>query len=1070
VHEERLRKPSVAKSGDVRAPASFAQQRLWFLNQLAPESPFYNVPLCLDITGELDVDALRQSVKQLITRHEAFRTVFEASNRNLYQVVTRSQADVALDDLSDQPNARRIRRLADMLSEHALRPFDLSVGPVFRARLVRLHRDRHLFLLGFHHIAADGWSQGILLKELTQLYGGLLAGHEVSQLLPPTSQYRDFSEWQHDFATRDEWREAWRYWLNELQRPAPAARLFGDYPRSAIQSFGGAAQQLRISSDLLEGLKRVAVMEGCSMFMLTLAAFGVLLKRLTGEDAIRVGTPFANRDRPEFESVVGFFANTVLLDVDLAGDPAFTEVMRRVREKTLNALTYQYYPFEHLVRQLKVGHDLSMNPLFQVLFSYDRATSEIRFGDATAELREVPTRTSKFDLGVLFEEGPELTATFEYNTSLFADSTVERWILMFEKILGDVVEQPLRTISAFDVLDDSQRHQLRAWNDTVMAPSKSVIDMFGDQAAARADREAVSSSERSMSYGELDEASDVLANRLTLLGLRREDPVGVLLDRSPEVVVAMIAVLKAGGVYVPLDQSYPEQRIAFAFADCGANLAVTNERLGGLVPDGVHSVVVGGDGSSSQQGDTKPPPSAPVLDQLAYVIYTSGSTGTPKGVAVPHRCLASLIGWYVNRYPPRRTLQFAALGFDASLFEVLSALCSGSTIVVPRDDDRIDPSALWRFVQEHEVERAVLPVRFLPHIARAWTHSGRGLSEVISTGEQLRLPSAVRTAFGASQAPALSNHYGPSETHVVTAYDFARDVSSWPTLPPIGRPIDNTSVFVLDADMNLAPIGAPGELYIGGAGVARGYLRRPGMTAERFVPNPFPREPGERLYRSGDIARHLSDGNVEYLGRVDDQVKIRGFRVEPGEVEVAVTRHAGVQECVVVADEDMTGEARLVAYVVPAEHAVPGDVELRSFLSTTLPEYMVPTVFLEIERIPRTPNGKLDRTELPRPSRHRRMQHQPFVPPSSEVEIRVARIFGSLLGVDNVGVDDDFFELGGHSLLAAQAVASIRDSAGMGLSVRDFFAAPTVRGVAAWLERASAEDRSGRHPPLRRVP
>jgi len=1057
--------PPVAAAGRAGPlPLSFAQERLWFLHRMEPDNPFYNVPTALRLGGALDVASLERALGEIVRRHEALRTVFREADGGPVQVIPPFDGfALAVDDLSGFPEAEREAEAARRATGEAARPFDLSAGPPIRAALLRLGAEEHVLLLCIHHIASDQWSLGVLFRELRALYEAYRDGGD-SPLPELAVQYADYAAWQREHLRGEALERQLAYWRERLAGAPALLELPTDRPRPAVQTYRGARELFELPGELLERLEALGRSAGATRYMVLLAAFQLLLSKYAGTDDVVVGSPIAGRTRREVEELVGFFVNTLVLRADLSGDPDFREVLRRVREVTLGAYDHQEVPFERLVEELQPERSLGHSPLFQVMFIQedgDRAGG----GLPGIESREVELRldTTKFDLILAFApRGGGLRGVLEYATDLFEAGTIRRMLGHLERVLEQVASRPEARLSELDLLSADERALVvEGWNrtDVEHGADSCVHHLFEAQVERTPDAVAVTFSERSLTYAGLNERANRLAHRLVRLGVGPEVRVGICLERGPAMVVSVLAVLKAGGAYVPLDPGYPAPRLAFMAADSAAPLLLTQESLRGKLPplEGVRVLCVDARPGAAAEEDARNPAGGAAPRNLAFVIYTSGSTGTPKGVMMPHGALANLVLWHragVTGGEPRRTLQFTSLSFDVSFQEIAVTLASGGTLVLVDDDLRRDPGPLVRFMAREGVQRLFLPFVALQSVAEAAAAepgARLALREVITAGEQLVATPQIAALVGSIPGCRLLNHYGPTETHVATAHTLSRDPAGWRALPSIGGPVANTRVYVLDAAMRPLPAGVPGELYIGGVQVARGYLGRPALTAGRFVPDPFAAEPGARLYATGDRARWGGGGELEYLGRRDHQIKIRGFRVEPGEVEWVLRRREGVRECVVAAREDEPGRKRLVAYVV-GEAKVD---DLRAHLRASLPEHMVPGAFVLLDRLPLTPSGKVDREALPAPERG---AEERFVAPRTPVEAVLAGLWADVLRVDRVGARDNFFELGGHSLLATRVVSRVREVLGVEMPLRLLFEAPTVGDLAP---RVEALRRSG---------
>ncbi|HEX7314145.1 MAG TPA: amino acid adenylation domain-containing protein [Pyrinomonadaceae bacterium] len=1086
--DERAGARAIPRRGEAaHHPLSFAQQRLWFLEQLEPNGP-YKVPAAFRLHGRLDVEALEQSVNEIISRHEVLRTTFpEIEGRPVQVVAPRLTLSIPVEDLShltEDERAERVKQLAARLSGQ---PFDLVRGPLVGAALVRLAEEEHLFWLLTHHIVSDGWSIGVLVRELSAAYEAFAVGRRP-ELPELPIQYADFAVWQRGWLQGETLGRQLRYWKERLGGKSPVLELPTDRPRPPVQSYRGAILTHLVDLGLTGRLKELARREGVTPYMLLLAVFKTLLQRYAGQDDIVVGTPIANRNLTELEPLVGFFVNTLVLRTDLSGDPTFRELLGRVREVTLGAFAHQDVPFEKLVEELQPERDTSRTPLFQVMFSLQNAPMPpMRMGGVEISLMDDDTSVSPFDLSFdVTERADGLLCGLEYNTDLFDGATVGRMLKHFAVLLDAATADPAARLSRLPLLTKEERHQLLVeWNDTAREypRDRCVHELFEEQAAAQPEAVALVCGDERLTFAELNERANQLARHLRACGVGAETRVGVLLERETWAAVALLAVLKAGGAWVALDPAYPPQRLSFMLEDAGASVLLTTTRLAGSLPaHGARLVLLDAEAHEVEAREGGRLGRVAGADDLAYLVYTSGTTGRPKGILVEHRSLVntSLAFAFHHGLTPRdRLLQFASFSFDVAAEEFFGAWLAGARAVM-RPAHAFDTiEEFVRFVGREGVTVANLPASFWAEWVTTLEEQGVEDKETDGATPDAPLPSTLRRVVVGNEKTLgatlerwrrlvgdrveWSNAYGPTETTVTASnyeprgadtLDAAHAVAS---SVPIGRPIANAEMYVLDARRQFVPVGVVGEIYVGGAGVARGYHQRPALTAERFVPHPFSNVPGARLYRTGDLGRFLPDGNVEYLGRADEQVKVRGFRVEVGEVEAVLRQHAEVRECVVTASETGGGGIRLVAYVVPRASSAAEPGGLRNFLSEQLPEYMIPSAFVRLEALPLTPNGKLDRKALPAPDDASREPREPYVAPRSELESLIAGIWREVLEVERVGVRDNFFGLGGHSLLMIRVNSRLREALGAELPVIEMFKYPTVSALAEHLSAPRAE-------------
>ena len=1091
-------------------PLSFAQERLWFLEQLDPGSSHYNVPMALELAGGVDAAALERALREIVRRHGALRTAFVAgADGPVQRILPLGAFRVVHVDLLEAPDA--VVEAARRMGEEARRPFDLAAGPLLRATLLHLAPDRHTLLLVFHHAATDAWSAGVFLRELGALYAAFRRGLP-SPLTEPPLQYADFAAWQRGWLAGDELERQLAFWRERLRGAPATLALPTDRPRPAVQDLAGAALHFELSAGAADAVRELVAAggEGTTPFMVLLAAFAAVLHRWSGEDDLVIGTPVANRGRAELEELIGFFGNTLPLHADLSGDPSARALLARVRETTVDAFAHQDVPFEKLVDALGVERSLAHSPLFQVMLTLQNAAEgEVELEGAEVRLSAPELGTSRFDLTVgLWETGTGFGGWAEYATALWNEDTIRRLAGHLDALLRAAAAAPDAPVSTLPILSVDEREQVVSSVNATDRPdfaNGGVVELFAAQAARTPDAPALEFGGEAWTYAQVDARANRLAHRLARLGIGPDARVAVCLERSLEMPVAVLAVLKAGAGYVAVDPAYPADRVAYMLEDSRAAIVLTTSTVAARLPrvEGTTVVLLDAE-SASIAGEPSTPPSVSAdPENLGYVLYTSGSTGRPKGAALPLRALGNLVRWQVERLgagAAARTLQFASLSFDVSFQEIFTTWAAGGSLVLVDDETRRDAERLLAYLREMRVERLFLPFAALQNLAEVaeGTAGDRGqgtgdsqraepaalpdLREVITAGEALRSTPQLRAFFRANPQAVLDNQYGPSETHVISAHLLAPDADAWPALPPIGTPVANTRLYVLDGRMEPAPPGVPGELYAGGAGLARGYLGRPAQTAEKFVPDPFSRVPGARLYRTGDRARWqrqdprdrrfdgAADGHadafaLEYLGRTDFQVKVRGFRVEPGEVEAVLGTHPAVLQAAVAARVEVA-DRRLVGYLVPALGAAPTHAELRAHVAAHLPEYMVPAAWVMLDAMPLTPSGKVDRRALPEPGAA--AVDAGKVPPRTPAEELVAAVWERVLGVFP-GVHDDFFALGGHSLRATQVVARIREAFGIDLPLRALFEAPTVAGLAARAVAARSGDEN-RSAPLAPAP
>jgi amino acid adenylation domain-containing protein len=1029
------------------SPLSFPQERLWFIHQMDPQSAAYNVPLVFRLGGPLDPETLRLAFEAVVRRHETLRTVYRMEEGEARQHVLPSApfALPLLDRSADADGEAAALRLAE---EEARRPFDLERGPLLRATLVRLGPDSHLLLANMHHVAGDGWSTGILTRELGACYAALAAGGEP-RLAPLPVQYADFAEWQRGWLAGEVLERQLAYWREHLDGAEPLALPTDGAPGTGARRRGDRVH-VQLPAALVEAARAFAREAGATPYMVLLAGFKALLSRHAGHEDVVVGTPVLGRDRPEVEGLVGFFVNTLALRTRVAADEGFRALLARVRQGTLAGYAHQHAPYERVAAELQRGGGA---PLFRVMFAYDTAPEgELHLPGVEARKLQVERGAAKFDLMLTLEEGPQgIAGIWEMDADLFHRATIEGMADRFVRLLQAALAAPDLPVGDLPLLSADERAALLAAGTGAASavPAGTVPQLVAAQVARTPQAVAVECSGARITFAELDGRTARLAGRLRALGVGPEVRVGVCLERSADLVASLLAVLKAGGAYVPLDPDDSAARLGHMLADSSVSVILTRAPFAERLPAGAARVLLIEElESGGAAGDSAEPCAG--MQNLAYVLYTSGSTGLPKGVAVTHGALANHMAWMHRAFPldaADRVLQKTPIGFDASVWEFWAPLMAGATLVVAGAQAHRDPAELLDDVEA----RRITILQLVPSLLRAVLDEAgparrTALRRLYCGGEALpaELAGRARTVLGAE----VINLYGPTEvcidatTAVHSGAEKGRSV-------PIGRPVDNVRAYVLDARHQPVPAGVQGELYLGGAQLARGYLGRPELTAERFVPDPFAAEPGGRLYRTGDRARWLASGALEYLGRLDEQVKIRGVRVEPGEVEAALLRHPAVREAAVVVRADGRGEQRLVGYVVAAEDAAPSPAELRSALRLELPEHMVPSAFVVVDALPRTSSGKLNRRGLPAPAFAADAER--YVAPRTPAEEAVAAAFAETLGVERAGVHDDFFALGGHSLLAVRLMSSIGRRTGVRVPLHALFSGGTVERLAALL-------------------
>ncbi|MCW5318205.1 amino acid adenylation domain-containing protein [Nostoc sp. KVJ3] len=1057
-------------------PASFAQQRLWFLDQLIPDNGIYNVPTVIRLTGSLKLAALEQTFNEIVRRHETLRTTFIVSDGQPLQAIAPSLTiPLSVLDLQRSPDDEQEVKAKSIITTEIEHPFDLSSGPLLRVILLVLSETEHILLLNMHHIICDDWSMGVLIRELGTLYAAF-AQNQPSPLLELPLQYADFAHWQREWLQGEVLQTQLAYWREQLNGIS-ILHLPTDKPRPAIQSYQGATQFLELPLKLIDALEKLSQQEGVTLFMTLVAAFQTLLYRYTHQENIALGSPIANRNRSEIEGIIGFFVNSLVLRSNLSENPTFRELLGRVREVTLGAYSHQDLPFEKLVEELHPERNLSHHPLFQVVFGFQNAPmSALELPGLVPSFLNIDLKKTRFDLelhlwkcsedfrslwGGNWESSEGLRGVMVYNTDLFDKATISRMVEHFKTLLSAIVANPEERIANLPLLSEAELHQvLVEWNNTQAdyPQHKCIHQLFAEKVQQYPDSIAVNFANKQLTYQELNTCSNKLAHHLQKIGVYSEVLVGICISQSIEMIIGLLGILKAGGAYVPLDPSYPEERLNFMLEDAQVSVLLTQENLLKHFEDFSKPIIsIDKDWKIITQEKQDNPESDLNSDNLAYIIYTSGSTGKPKGVAVPHKAINRLVynTNYIKFSPSDKIAQASNTSFDAATFEIWGALLNGAQLVGISKDVTISPHELALQLREKGINILFLTTALFQQIVRDVPQAFATLKYLLFGGETVD-KRWIKKILQSGAPKHLIHVYGPTENTTFSSYYCIEELPSATSLP-IGIPIANTQIYILDAHLQPVPIGITGELYMGGEGLAREYLNRTELTAKNFITHSFSKKPKARLYKTGDLASYLPDGNIEFLGRVDNQVKIRGFRIELSEIEAVLSQHPAVKETIVIAGEDVPDDKYLVAYIVPNQEQIPTqDVQsfaslLRQFLKEKLPEYMMPRAYVILESLPLTPNGKVDRRALPMPDTLS-FNNQDYVASRSQVEELLAQIWAKVLGKEQVGVHDNFFELGGHSLLATQLTSRIRDTFQIDLPVRNLFEAPTVEQLARYID------------------
>ena len=1044
---------------------ALTQEDLHYLDQgLQPNKPARNITVAVQLTGKLDLSLLEQSFNEILQRHASLRITFSTINGQPTPVITpTSPVTLKPIDLQNTPAAHRQTEILKLITTDARQPINITQGLPWRAKLLQLTETEYIFLFIAHHIIFEMISKDIFIQELKTGYESASQSQSVPISELPIQDV-DIVPWQRQWMSGDLLDKQLAYWMEKLKGDLSPLQLPTDHPRTPEQMLHRTTESLTLPQSLTQAINDLSKPENVPLSTVLLTVFKILLHRYTNQNDISVGLPVSRRNRVEVSPLINFLENNLVLRTHVSEELSFQALLKQVHSVVVEAYTHQEIPFEELITALQPEKVLHYHPLFQVMFNYQEAPSTtFQLSDLTMHILDLEPNFPPVDVALTVQKKKEaLSATLAYNPDLFDASTIRRMLGHYQTVLAEVIAYPDKPISALALLTQTERQQLLTqWNDT-QVPYPGVLcvhRLFETQVEQTPNAVAVVFEGKQLTYAELNSQANQLAHHLQQSGLRPGALVSICMERSIEQVVAILATLKAGGAYIPVDPAYPAQRIVHILTDSQANILLTQQKLIVQLPKNQANVICLDQAWPDIATQAISNPVAQVMpDHLAYVIYTSGSTGKPKGVAMSHRPLHNLIRWQRqrSRLPlEAKTLQFASFSFDVSFQELFTTWCAGGTLYLITEETRRDTSKLLKFITDASIERLFLPFIALQHLAEVAEIQGpipTSLKEVITAGEQLQITPYIESLFKKLADCVLDNQYGPSESHVVTAFMLKGGPDSWPALPPIGRPIANAQVYILDQHLNSVPIGVPGELYLGGVALARGYLHRPDLTAEKFVADPFSPQPDARLYRTGDTARYLPDGNIEFLGRIDHQVKIRGFRVELGEIEATLSRHPAIQAVAVIVREDTPGDKRLVAYLVLDPKTAPSTSELRSFLSEKLPDYMIPSAFVTLDRLPLTPSGKINRRALPFPEQIRSELEESFVVPGTPIEKTLAGIWGQVLNIEQIGIHDNFFELGGYSLLATRILSQIFTHFEIDLSLRALFERPTIAKLALKIE------------------
>ena len=1055
------------------APVSFGQERMWFLDQLESGSAVYTIRTAVRLTGTLDISILQKSLNEIIRRHEALRTTFHSVDGKPFQKISPDLTmPFLIDSLQTLPVSQRQAEMQRLATLEAQSAFDLAQGPLVRAKLLQLNTQEHVLLVTMHHSISDGWSIGILLREMASLYQAFNQ-NQASPLPDLTIQYADFATWQRQWLTGDILQKQLDYWKTQLGGDLPPLALPTDHPYPPAQTFQGARQSLNLSSKLSQALKTLSQQADVTLFMTLLAAYTTLLYRYSNQMDITIGTPIAGRNREKVEGVIGLFVNTLAMRIQFSEGMTFHQLLKYVREVALGAYAHQDLPFEKLVETLDITRDVSRNPIFQVFFILQNTPMDtLNIPNLKLEVLRPNKGTAQFEITLaLWDAEAGINGYVEYNTDLFEHNTITQMMGHFKTLLTTLINQPHQPLSELSLLTKQEYQQLVVnWNNTTndYPQNQCLHHVFEAQAQKTPDAVAIVFGEQHLTYRQLNQQANKIAHHLIKQDVKAETRVGLFVERSLEMVIAIFGILKAGGAYVPLDPSYPEKRLAFMLEDSQVAILLTTKTLNQQLPGNNIQILYLETILQRPQINIPNPVINVNPTNLAYIIYTSGSTGTPKGVMGLHKNTINRLEWMWHHLPFNDTevcCQKTALSFVDSIWEIFGPLLKGIKTVIIDDNTIKHVSRFLETLSTEQITRLVLVPSLLKVILESQPtehHKLAHLKYCISSGEAL--PTELVHQFeGYLPHSILFNLYGSSEVAADATY-YKTTSSANTTRAPIGQPISNTQIFILDKNLHLMPIGIPGELHVGGSNLSRGYWNRPNLTAQKFIPNPFvngkkQKQKGQRLYKTGDLARYLPDGNIDYLGRIDHQVKIRGYRIELGEIENTLLKHPAINQVIVTARKDHLGDNQLVAYIVANHQPAPDTNNLRTFLEGVLPNYMVPTFFVIMARFPLTPNGKINHRMLPAPDISD-SQSDIFIAPQTEYEILLAKIWQALLGVDEIGIYDNFFALGGHSLLATQLISRIYQQFEVDLPLRSVFEAPTIIKLAETIKTRIQADTS----------
>ncbi|HEX8286907.1 MAG TPA: amino acid adenylation domain-containing protein, partial [Pyrinomonadaceae bacterium] len=1036
------------------APLSHNQESLLFMERLNPNTSAYNLYEAVRLTGDLNFDALQKALDFVSARHESLRTSFKEINGQPQQVIAPPQAvPVQVVNLLQSPAEKRETEAFDIMNAEINRPMNLESGSLFKVILVKVAEQKNFLLVMMHHIVSDGWSMGIFWKEFTAFYKDFSEG-KTPELPRPSIQFGDYSVWSREELEKDAARQI-EFWQKQLEGAPALLELPADRPRPAVQSFRGAQEISVLPAELREGLKKLSQRENSTLFMTLLTGFNILLTRYTGQEDLVIGSPIAGRNRTETENIIGFFVNTIALRSNVSGDPTFRELLSRVKTTTLEAFSHQELPFEKIVAAVRPERSLSYNPIFQVAFALQpNSESSMKIPGLEVRPLKLGSVTAKFDLFLSAKETSDgLTITVEYSTDLFDAATIKRLMSHYQNLLEGLVINPNRRVSELPLLSNAELKQLlNDWNDTATEyPNSCIHELFEIQAAQNANQTAVVAQEGNLSYEQLNRTANQIAHFLRKQNISPNEPVGIFMDRSALMTTGVLGILKSGGAYLPMDSSYPQTRLEYMLRDANVKVILTTSEKSSQLPDtGAKIICLDTDWNSIASESVENPQNLNQPTDLAYIIYTSGSTGQPKGTLIPHKAVNRLV--FNTNYVQVDSSDYIAhvsnVSFDAATFELWGALLHGARLVVINKDLVLSPKEFVSELKSQRITAMFLTTALFNLLSRDYPNAFQTLKTVMFGGEACD-PASISRVLKNGAPERLLHVYGPTETTTFATWHHIKNVAANAQTVPIGRPISNTTIYLLDSNQNPVPVGVPGEMYIGGDGLAHGYLNRPELTAEKFVSvssrklrvsnaNSINETENVRLYKTGDIARYLPDGSIEFIGRKDHQIKLRGFRIELGEIETAINLHPAVKEGVIAVKES-GGEKKIVAYYVPAQNAAPTVKELREFLKHKLPDYMIPSVFFELTELSLNPNGKVDRHKLPSLEEAQPETEHAVETPKDELELKLTWIWQKVLGMQSISIKDNFFDCGGHSLVAVRLFSEIEKTLGCQLPLATLF-------------------------------